>query len=47
MALDAVASVLRGSTLLALTKADPRVHYLLADPKRRRRRQFCPGKALS
>jgi hypothetical protein len=47
MALDAVRGVLGGVTLQALGNADPRVHWLLADPKRKRKRQFSPGQPLN
>jgi hypothetical protein len=46
-ALDAVVGAICGSTLLALLKADRRVHALLADTKRKRKRQFCPAKPIS
>ncbi len=48
LAIDAVLGGLAGLTLAAVLKADPRAHQLLADPKRRRKRQmFSPPVGLS
>jgi hypothetical protein len=48
LAINAVVGGLSGLTLRAILHADPQAHRLLADPKRRRKRQmFFPPPGLS
>jgi hypothetical protein len=47
LVVDALGQALSGGSLNAIAQADARTHRLLADSKRRRQRQFSPGKFLS
>ena len=47
LALDALQLAIGGSILQALLEADARIHRLIADSKRRRKRQFSPAPGLS